>query len=187
MLKPPPDSAPHRWHHTLKRLFTHALERYRAGEREPERFFNAAQTAALASIGMAAQELYDFAEDHLKYDGDPDWETVLLVSAVRRDYFLTVQGGAASAHRIAADGLPPKDAALGGLPWLPRLIKKAEAKLRGEMPPEVMFGCAGDRKFFKNHGLYPADFLRRVWAAAGDEGKVLAFVQRGKDGTAGEG
>jgi hypothetical protein len=72
---------------------------------------------------------------------------------------------------------PAKDAPLDGIPWLPRLILKAQTRLRGEMPLEMMYGCAGDRRFFKQHGIHPADFLRFVWSVDGDEAKVLAYVR----------
>lgn len=167
----------YRWHHELKRLFNLALERYRAGERRAEQFFDAAGHAYLASIGMSAQELFDFAEDHVKYGGDPDWETVLLITAARRDYFLTVLHGQPARRTVDTADLPPKKAQLDGFPWLPRLIQKAHAKLRGEMSADLMYGCGGDRRFFHEHGLHPADFLRHVWAADGDEAKILAFVR----------
>lgn len=165
------------WHHALKRLFALSLERYRAGGRDPARFYDAAGQAYLASIGMRPQELYDFAEDHVKRDGDPDWETVLLVQAVRRDYFLTVQLGQRGGTLVDTDALPGKKEELGGLPWLPRLIAKARAKLLGEMPADLMYGCSGDRKFFREHGLHPADFLRRSWAFGGDPERLLAYVR----------
>ncbi len=177
---PPSVPSQYRWHHELKQLFVLALERYRVGERDPARFFTAEQQNSLASIGMSAQELYDFAEDHSNRDGDPDWETVLLIAAARRDYLLTVQHGVASTLTVSIDALPPKDAALGGIPWLPRVLKKAEAKLRGEMSADYMFGCGGDRNFFREHHLHPADFLRHVWAANGDEQRVLEYVQNAK-------
>jgi hypothetical protein len=167
---------PARWYHELKQLFVLASERYRAGERDPRRYFNQEQVAYLASIGQTAQELYDFAEDHAR-GGDPDWETVLLISAVRRDYLTAVQHGKTSDHRISMDDLPSKDAEMEGIGWLPRIIRKAEAKLRGEMPPDLMYGCGGDRKFFRQHGIDAADFLRHVWAADGDDQKVLAYVR----------
>ena len=167
----------YRWHHELKRLFTHAVERYRAGVRGAARCFDAAGTAYLASIGMRPQELYDFAEDHAKQDGDPDWETVLLIQAARRDYFLTVQRGHWGGNVVDMDALPAKKVELGGLPWLPRLIGKARAKLHGEMPADLMYGCSGDRRFFREHGLHPADFLRHFWAVEGNPEALLAYVR----------
>ena len=173
-------STPYRWYHDLKQLFVLALERYRVGERDTARFFTEDEVGYLASIGMSVQEIYDFAEDHTKNDGDPDWETFLLISAARRDYFLAVQYGIASTNVVSTDELPAKDAQLDGIPWLPRLIKKAEAKLHGEMSPDLMYGCGGDRGFFRAHHLHPADFLRHVWASHGDEQKVLAYVKEAK-------
>jgi hypothetical protein len=170
--------SPYSWHVPLRDLFKHAVKRYRAGKREAAKFFNTEQLAALAAIGQTAQELFDFAEDHVKNDGDPDWETVLLISAVRRDYFLTVQRGVLSERAIVTADLPPKDdTTLGGIPWLKRQIAKAEAKLRGELPPDLMYDCGGDRRFFREHRIHPADFLREVWATNGDETRLLAYVQ----------
>ena len=168
----------YRWHHELKQLFVQGLERYRAGEIDPRNHFNGAERAFLASIGLNAQELFDSVDDHVRYDSDPDWETVLLISAVRRDYFLNEQRGQASTEIISLKSLPAKDdRSVGDVPWLARVIRKAEAKLRGELPAEVMFGCAGDRSFFREHRVHPADFLRHVWAAHGDAEKVLAYLK----------
>lgn len=177
---PHPAHSQYHWHHELKQLFVQSLERYRVGERNPDRHFSDDQKTFLASIGMTAQELFDFAEDHAKNDGDPDWETVLLISAARRDYFLAVQGGQPSDKVISTHDLPAKDDKLDGIPWLARFIKKAEAKLRGEMPPDLMYGCGGDRRFCQEHGIHPADFLRHTWAHNGDPEKMAAFVKDSK-------
>ena len=172
-----PASSQYRWHHELKQLFVLGIERHRTGQLHPTQHFTEEENAYLASIGHTSQEFFDFVDDHVRYDGDPDWETVLLIAAARRDYFLSVQHGKPSTSVVSMTDLPPKDEKLGGIPWLARAIKKAEAKLRGEMPPDLMFGCAGDRNFFREHGLNPADFLRNVWAANGDADKVLAYVR----------
>jgi hypothetical protein len=76
--------------------------------------------------------------------------------------------------------LPPKPAAVDGIPWLPRLIVKARAKLKGEMDPDTMFVCGGDRAFFEQHKLHPADFLRVTWAAGDDDRKIIDYVKTGK-------
>ena len=181
MSNPLPGYVPYRWYHELKQLFVLAIERYRVGARNPDQYLTEENYAYLESIGMTAQELYDFAEDHAKSDGDPEWETVLLISAARRDYLLVAQHGRTSDHVVSMDDLPTKGDKLGGIAWLPRIIKKAEAKLRGEMPPELMYGCGGDRNFFREHHLNPADFLREVWAAKGDEQKILVYVKQAKE------
>jgi hypothetical protein len=45
-----------------------------------------------------------------------------------------------------------------------------------------MYGCGGDRKFFRTNHVDPAAFLREVWQAQGDEAKIVAWVkaQRGR-------
>ena len=172
-----PVSSQYRWFHELKQLFVLGIERHRSGELSPEKHFNEPERAFLASVGLTAHELFDFVDDHVRYDGDPEWENILLINAVRRDYFLSVQQGQWSTNLVSTDDLPAKDVQLDGIRWLPRMIKKAEAKLRGEMPPDLMYGCAGDRNFLREHGLNAADFLRNVWSAKGDEQKVLAYVR----------
>ena len=165
-----------RWYLPLRDLFGAAVTKYQKGQRGASKFFNARALAYLATIGQTAQEIYDFAEDHAR-GGEPDWETVLLISAARRDYFLTVQRGKTSKRVIATEEFTPKDGKVGGIPWLPRLIEKAEAKLRGELPADLMYDCGGDRRFFTEHDRHPADFLRVTWAANGDRKKILRFVR----------
>lgn len=159
----------------MKKLHRKALAEYRAGRRDRDAWFSDAERQFLASIGASAQELYDFAEDAAGID----WETALLIAAVRRDYFLVVQHGKPSRKRVSAGDLPARDAELGGIPWLPRIIAKAEARLRGEMDDALMYCCGGDRAFFREHDVHPADFLRIVWSAKGDADTVLKFVRRG--------
>ena len=45
------------------------------------------------------------------------------------------------------------------------------------MPPDLMYGCGGDRKFFKSNGIDPADFLRIVWAARADQAEIVSWVK----------
>ena len=68
------------------------------------------------------------------------------------------------------------DAELGGYLWLPRIIAKAKAKLRGELPPEVMYNCGGDRHFLKTIGLEASAFLKVVRDAK-DDNQILDYVQ----------
>ena len=67
---------------------------------------------------------------------------------------------------------------MAGVAWLPRLIAKARAKLRGEMPGELMYGCGGDRAFLRRVNIHPADFLREVWSARDDDEKIIEYVKR---------
>lgn len=163
---------PHDWTVTLKSLYAKAQERYAKGDRGASALFDEEECAALARIGARPIELYDYVEDAWAVS----WETALLIIAVRRDYFLTVQKGVPV---TAAFGEPPaRGEELEGIGWLPRLIFKAEARLRGVLQESLMYGCGGDRAFFKQHDLHPADFLRVVWAANGDWQKIVAYVKK---------
>jgi hypothetical protein len=163
------------WAERFREVHAHAVRTCESGKRDPEAMFDRGQVDFLRAIGCSPQEVYDFAEDWCSA-GEPAGDTVLLITAVRRDYFLQAQGGKPPGRAIAMDRLPPKDAALGGLPWLPRIIEKARAKLRGEMPPELMYGCGGDRAFLMGVGMHPADFLRLVWAAGADTQRIVDQV-----------
>ena len=163
------------WDSTFRKVYEKAVQTYRAGNRRLETLFKADERTFLASIGCTPQELYDFVEDWCE-DEEPLFETVLLITAVRRDYLLFVQKGHPSREMIKTDTLPAKAAEVAGIAWLPRIIAKARAKLRGEMPPELMYGCGGDRSFLKRVNIHPADFLRMVWSAGDDDQKVIDFV-----------
>lgn len=161
------------WHQRFRELYDKALVKYRNEHRGVATFFTTREVGVLNSIGAKPMELFDYAED----SSDLDPETALLITAARRDYFLIVQDGIWSERRIKVDDLPPKDAQLAGIAWLPRVIAKAQGRLRGELPDELMYGCGGDRKFFRTHDIHPADFMRAVWAAKGNEEKILAYVR----------
>jgi predicted dehydrogenase len=164
------------WQQRFSKLFHAAAEKYQQGYHQAEGLVDAKGKRFLASIGYSEQEFYDFVEDFGKA-GEPTLETALEIATVRRDYFLQEQDGVPSPHRIAVRELPSKDAEIEGIGWLPRLIPKAEAKLRGEMPPELMYGCGGDRKFFRNYQVDPAEFLRKVWFAQGDHSQIISWVK----------
>lgn len=139
-------------------------------------YYSGSDLSFLESIGYKPRELFDFVED-LADEGVPSESTALLIAAARRDYFLTVQNGVASSHEISRSDVPTFGDEFNGMPYLPRIIAKAEAKLRGELHPDMMFSCGGDRKFLsENGGIHPADFLRHVWSARGDSQKVAEFV-----------
>ncbi|PAW79140.1 MAG: hypothetical protein B9S32_04060 [Verrucomicrobia bacterium Tous-C9LFEB] len=166
------------WKSAFRSLFNLAVDHYRSGKRGAANYFKPAEIAELATFGYRAQEMYDFAEDRVKY-GEPDLETALAIAGVRREYFLQVQGGKLTDQRIDMASLPPKDASVAGIVWLPRILVKAKAKLRGEMPDDLMYGCGGDRKFFKENNVDPVKFLRAVWKANGDDQAVIDFVRQG--------
>lgn len=169
------------WDTTFRELFERCAKLHRGGDSRGEKWFTAADKAFLDSIGHTTQEFFDFVDDHCRYGAEgPTLETALLVAAVRRDYFKTIMHGQRSGKIVPPSELPPKPAMVDGIPWLPRLIVKARAKLKGEMDPDTMFGCGGDRAFFTQHKIHPADFLRVAWAAGDDDRKIIDFVKTGK-------
>lgn len=165
------------WAADFHNVYERATVKFNEGVRRPEEVVDRSEVEFLAAIGCSAQELFDFVEDGCRM-GEPSFETVLLITSVRRDYFLYVQNGEPSGRVILMEDLPSKEAKLGGYVWLPRIIVKGRAKLRGEMPAELMYGCGGDRPFLKSVNIHPADFLREIWAAGEDDERVLRFVER---------
>ena len=159
----------------LREIWQEAVTNYQKGNRNPDSYFSASSLEELGSIGLSKIDVYDYVEDYVS-EGEPDFETFLLVSSVRRDYLFFVQAGKKSTKLIDSSSLPAKDAMINGVVWLPRIMHKAWAKLRGELPPETMYGCGGDRRFFKKHDIHPADFLRAAWAFEDDESKLIDWV-----------
>ncbi len=160
----------------LHRVWKNAVNRYEAGERTPDAFFDGDETAFLASIGLTAQEMYDYAEDYCG-GGDPDFVNVATVTDIRRSYFLEVQRGHPSGTTMDISTIPAKKEAVRGIAWLPRLIFKARAKLRGQLDPSIMYGCGGDRKFWKESDIHPAEFLRMVWTYENNDDKIVDWVE----------
>ena len=66
--------------------------------------------------------------------------------------------------------------AVRGIEWLPRLILKAKAKLRGELPPSLMYCCGGDRAFFQKHDVLPAEFLAMVWRNEQNDAAIVDWL-----------
>jgi hypothetical protein len=159
----------------FRALYDQAVRQYAAGQRGAATFFSAEQNAFLARNGLNAQHLYDYAEDHLN-GGEPGYDRALAIEMIRRDYFLNVQGGRPSTRVLDEDALPPKDAAIEGIAWLPRIIPKTKAKLRGELPPSLMYSCGGDRRFFQTHDIHPAEFLALVWRHEHDDAAIVRWV-----------
>ncbi|HEX2749692.1 MAG TPA: DUF5069 domain-containing protein [Verrucomicrobiales bacterium] len=166
----------YRWDVEFLALFDRCVAKYRGGDTDFSRYYSAGDSAFLTSIGYKPREFFDFVEDFCEYDGDPSPGTALLIAAARRDYLLTVQHGTTSTAVLDPASLPPKDGtSLGGIRWLARIVVKARAKLRGELHPDIMYGCGGDRQFLSGHNIHMADFLRAAWAAGDDDAKLLEW------------
>jgi hypothetical protein len=161
---------------TFRALYDKAVTLYATGKRGAESYFAAEETTFLKAHGIAAQHLYDYAEDHNSYEGEPGFEIALGIESVRRDYFLNVQGGKPSATVLDEATLPGKAEAVRGIEWLPRIIPKVKAKLRGELPASLMYCCGGDRKFLKAHDILPAEFLALVWRNLDNDAAIIDWV-----------
>jgi hypothetical protein len=138
--------------------------------------FSDEDAAFLATIGCTTQELFDFVDDHLRY-GDFGSDMVLAVTEIRRRYFLEVMHGKPTGRIVPMKELPAKSAAVDGIKWLPRLIVKARIKLRGEMDPDLMYGCAGDRPFLSEHRMTLPEFLQLVWDKGDDDRAIVDAVK----------
>lgn len=159
----------------LETIWQNGVAAYRGGQRGAEGLFSGDEIAFLQSIGQSGQEFFDYAEDFVAA-GEPGFATVAAVADIRRAYFLEVQGGQSSGQVLDPDSLPAKDSSVEGISWLPRILPKARAKLRGELDPDIMYGCGGDRRFFKENDIHPAELLRIVWQHEHNDEAVIAWV-----------
>lgn len=159
----------------IESLWQHAVALYRDGNRTPADYFSAEQLQVITENGLKVMDFYDGAEDFVS-SGDPDFATFIAVNDVRRNYFLIEQKGIHADFEIDVADLPAKTDEIDGIVWLPRILPKARAKLQGSLPPEIMYGCGGDRRFFKTHDVHPAEFLQVVWKAGDDDGVILEYL-----------
>lgn len=162
---------------TFRSLYHKAVDLYAKGKRGADSFFSSEEKAFLAANGITPQHLYDYAEDHNNYT-EPGYDLALGIELVRRDYFLNVQNGKSAGSLLEESSLPPKAAAVRGIEWLPRVIPKTKAKLRGQLPESLMYCCGGDRKFFKAHDIHPAEFLSLVWRNENNDEAIVDWVVR---------
>jgi hypothetical protein len=165
------------WKLEFRKIWDRGAAAWKAGRRSARTMFAPGDVAFLASIGCTAQELFDFVDDALDY-GDFDFETVVAVTAIRRNYFTEVMGGKSTGRIVPMHELPAKAAKVDGIAWLPRLIAKARIKLRGEMDPDLMYGCAGDRPFLRDHNMTLPQFLQLVWDEGDNDRGIIDAVKK---------
>ena len=170
------------WEKTFHDLFTRAVDTFESGVRDPDQMFSEEERAFLDSIGATSYEIFDYVEDWSE-DGEPTPEIVREVTGLRREYFLQVQKGKSESSGLDSDSLPSPYASMGGHRWLPRIIEKARAKLRGELPPDIMYGCGMDRPFLQKRNIQLPEFLKVVWEAGEHDEKILHFVDQRVNGT----
>jgi hypothetical protein len=165
------------WEQQFRQVYARGVAAWHAGQQSPGDMFSREDTVFLKSIGCTAQELFDFVDDGQRY-GEPDFDTTLAVAAIRRDYFLNVLQGQSTGRTVLMDNLPAKTAEVDGIAWLPRLIVKARVKLRGEMPDDLMYGCAGDRPFLRQMNMDLPGFLKLVWQSGDDDRRIIDAVKK---------
>lgn len=160
-------------------VFSDAVFRFHGQEKVAEdQFFLPEEKALLGEVGYTPDEMYAYVSDYAT-TGEPTPSTVLLIAAARRAFFVTVQRGMGGGARLKESDMPREEDEFQDIAYLPRIIRKAEAKLYGTLPVGVMYYCARDRAFLRRHGnIHPADFLYAVWGAKGDKQKVVSYVLR---------
>ncbi|MGE9296196.1 MAG: DUF5069 domain-containing protein [Puniceicoccales bacterium] len=165
------------YHERLKALWQKSVDKYQSGQRGSDTYFNDEETRWLADNGLTPQEIYDFAEDFVD-GGEPDYITFAMITDVRRGYFLNQMKGQRTGQTIDPATYPAKDSEADGIRWLPRIIGKARAKLRGELDPDTMYSCGGDRKFLKENDIHPAQFLRVVAQHFDNDQAIIGWVKK---------
>ena len=159
----------------FRALYEKAVALYAKGQRDAGTYFSPDEQAWLKANGITPQYLYDYAEDQNNY-GEPGYDIALTIEIIRRDYFLNVQHGKPTGVTAAADTWPGKTDAIKGIEWLPRILPKVRAKLRGELPASMMYCCGGDRRFFKTNDINPAEFLSLAWRAGDNDQPIIDWV-----------
>ena len=165
------------WKAEFRKVWDNGVAAWKSGRRSAQAMFSPEEVKFLASIGCTAQELFDFVDDSLNW-GDLDYETTLAVTEIRRRYFLEVMGGKPTGRVVPMGTLPAKSDQVDGIAWLPRLIAKARIKLRGEMEPDLMYGCGGDRPFLREHRMTLPEFLQLVWDKGDDDRAIVDAVKK---------
>jgi hypothetical protein len=46
------------------------------------------------------------------------------------------------------------------------------------MPPDLMYGCGGDRPFLRDMNVELAEFLRLVWMCGDDNRRIVDYVKQ---------
>ncbi len=171
------------WDETFLSLYDRCVGAYQSGNKDYESYYSDEDLEFLESIGYKKREFFDFIEDFCE-EGTPSPSTALLVAAARRDFFLVVQNEEPSTGKpLTRDEIPSFGEEFEGIAYFPRILAKARAKLRGELDPDLMYGCGGDRNFLKKNGnIHPADFLRQCWSAEENESQLADWVKSQAEG-----
>lgn len=166
------------WNEAFAELFREAVARYYAGCQRVETLFTEGECEFLSQIGCAPHVLFNWVQLYSK-SGSPSPTTCLLLVAVRRDFMKQEQEGAPYSGPTVLDRqLPAFRVEFSGMPYLPRIIAKAQAYLLGAMGKDLVYPCENDQKFLREHGdIDCVDFLKLVWLTKADSSKIYDFVR----------
>jgi len=170
----------HSFHTELSRIWEKAVSLYRSGHTDAQTFPVEDDHHIISAFGLTNIDVFDYAEDWCLHQ-EPDLITFILVHYERWSFFMEEQDGNPSSERLDPTTLPAKNEEADGIAWLPRILPKARAKLRGELPPEVMYGCGGDRDFFRSNNIHPAEFLRVVRRWGNNDQAIIKWVSDRKN------
>lgn len=164
------------WKKEFHELFFKGVKRYEAGRQSPEEMFKDEEAIFLNSIGCSTQEMFDFCDDYVRW-GDVIYEHVEELQAVRYEHFTENLDSQPAATRMRMDEFPAKNDEIEGILWLPRLILKARAKLAGTLPADLMYGWGGDRKFFREKNVNPAELLRVTQKSGESNQPIIDYIK----------
>ncbi|HZZ66399.1 MAG TPA: AI-2E family transporter [Candidatus Baltobacteraceae bacterium] len=112
----------------------------------------------------------------------------MLFLALQEGLYETVRSDAFVGYDATVPDFQPKDLRvlaprrwsdeLGGMRWLPRMIDKAAAALRGQLGDYLYGECPVDRGLLRALGMTYKDFTAMVRAAGGEDEKVLQAIQK---------
>lgn len=160
----------------LDQIHDKASANYGNGCRNPDQILSPDDLTKLTKLGVSAQFLYDAVDDLMRY-GEPSKTVFVELAKMRVDYFQTTLCSQPPVHIVQESELPPKSAEFQGVPWLPRITRKAQCFLEGSLCNDIMYGCAGDRSFLKKYNATLPAFLAVVRDTHGDPSRALCFLQ----------
>lgn len=166
------------WDDRFMNIFNSGVARFYTNPQVlPDNFFNREELELLAEIGCNHREMHNYIRTYANY-GRPTPSNVLLITSVCRSYFLIARRGiSGNTKPFPANSMPHESEELQGMPYLPRLIKKAQLKLYGSLDPSLLYGDEQDTTFLMEHGnIHPADFLMMTWHSHGDQQKLITSL-----------
>ena len=166
------------WKQQFTQLYQKCIQRYQStASQDWDSYYDDDELKFINSLGCQPRELFDYVEDFVD-EGAPSQEIPLAIAEIRKRYFQENQNSQASKKRILPQELPGFGEKLEGIAYLPRIMKKAEGKLKGELDPDIMFGCGGDRHFLRKNGeIQESEFLLKIWENLDDLSVIPQWIK----------